>query len=393
MSATLNSLEGMRAAVVLEDTVEALSFLSVITPDVRVDEVSALVGDEISRIISEQRSLERRYDVLIEERAQLKGLANKSKFKEVQAEIGALGVQLRESVKNLCRSLTDNPDIGDNLARIAEERDVMLALLERTLRDVRDGHYNSLAEFVRRETEQRERLAAVTQRESAAVADVEALAATLKEEEDKHAAEMDMKRAEISILKDKLRKLKVDTGLTLRYARKEVAARNEAAGRVNVVEEAGVAAQIEEVKQRLALEAAAHEASAEVLKAEQEEFARQAEEWKARHAADVAAKTEEIAALTAARDTQRAALEALQDRYEADLQAMVDKKVRQQWGWLGMARAGPNQPHSAARSHAPSSPHPPFPARRRRPPGGKPTSWRASRRRRSGSRPRRSCRR
>jgi hypothetical protein len=329
---SLAALPAARASAVLEGALESLSFLSSLTPDVRIEDVSALVGDEISRIIAEQRALERRYDALVEERAQLKGLANKSKFKEVQAEIVALGDALRESVRALCRGLTDKPDIADNLARIAEERDAMQLLLDRTLAELRSGasgggSYGGLSDFVRRETEQRERMAAVSTREGEAVAEVESLAATLKEEEEKHGAEAEMKRAEIGVLKEKLRKMKADAGLTLRYARKEAAARNEAAGRVNGVGEAAVAATVDALKAQLAAENAAHDASMGVLKGEQEEHTKAAEGWRAKTAAEVAAKTEQLAAATAARDAQRVQLYALQERYEADLQAMVDKQA------------------------------------------------------------------
>jgi hypothetical protein len=339
---TLSTTESQRAIAILEDVLEKLSFLSAITPDVlsHREEVNALVGDEISRIIAEQRALETKYDALIEQRAGLKGLANKSKLKEVQAQVAEVSYQLRESLKTLCRSLKDNPDVGDNLARIGEERDSLALLLSRTIHELRDsssssststsvsgGHYRSLADFVKKETEQREMMAAVASREEATTKEVEALAATLKEEEDRHAYEVEVKRAEIGTLKDRLRKLKVDTMMTLRYARKEVSAKNEALGKFNAFGETDISVEVEELKQRLAEENSAHEIAMELLKKEQEEFVRKIEEWKVKHATDLAAKNEEIRIMTEKKEAQSITLGALQDRYEEDLQIMVDKIV------------------------------------------------------------------
>lgn len=197
MATSVTPVEALRAQAVLEDAILKLSFLSSLTPDIlsHQEEVSGLIGEEMKHRLATQRALEQKYDILIEQRAQLKGLANKSKFKEVQAEIVATGEALRESLKNLTRSLKDNPNIGENLGRVAEEREAMQLLLERTLMDLRDGHFNSLSEFVRRETEQREKLSLVSSREEETAAAVNSLAATLKEEEDKHAQEVEMKRA------------------------------------------------------------------------------------------------------------------------------------------------------------------------------------------------------
>ena len=58
----LSAIEAQRVIAVLEECTEKLVFLGSITPDVlaHCDELSQFVGDEISRIIEEQRQLERR---------------------------------------------------------------------------------------------------------------------------------------------------------------------------------------------------------------------------------------------------------------------------------------------------------------------------------------------
>jgi hypothetical protein len=96
------------------------------------------VGDTISRIIEEQRRLESRYETLIAQRGVLKGLANKSKYKENQHEIQEVSRALRESTKNLCRNLKDNPNISGNLLKIQQEREDLQELLDRTLDELKE---------------------------------------------------------------------------------------------------------------------------------------------------------------------------------------------------------------------------------------------------------------
>ena len=107
MEHKLNQVEAERAMVIIEDTIEKLEFLGSITPDVLAhrEELSQLVGDEISKIIQEQRALEKRYEELLVLRSELKGLANKSKYKEVQADLMGLSKALKESTRKLAKSL------------------------------------------------------------------------------------------------------------------------------------------------------------------------------------------------------------------------------------------------------------------------------------------------
>ena len=76
---SLSIIESARISSIIEEALEKLSFLASITPDVMAhrDELSQIVGDEITRIIQEQRGLELRYEELIAQRASLKALSNK----------------------------------------------------------------------------------------------------------------------------------------------------------------------------------------------------------------------------------------------------------------------------------------------------------------------------
>jgi signal-transduction protein with cAMP-binding, CBS, and nucleotidyltransferase domain len=162
--------------------------------------------------------------------------------------------------------LQENPDISENLARMSEERETLVLLLEKTLTDLRDGHYASLVNFVEREHDTREKMRAVATKEEEVMRDVEQLTAKLKEEDEKHAAEMENKRLSLNDLKEKLRKLKIDTTLTLRYARKEAAAKTESTARFYTAEESDILTQIEAIKHKMDMENAVHAEEMELLR-------------------------------------------------------------------------------------------------------------------------------
>lgn len=390
---TVSPLEAARVRAVLEDALQKLSFLSIVTPDVlgHRDEMAALVGDEISQTIKSQREMEAQYDALVQQAASLKGHTNKAKLREVQAQLRAVSIQMRDGMRGLCRSLKENPDVADNLAKLAEERDAVYHTLETAYHELQDGHFHSLAEHVRAATEGRERVSAVAQKEEATTRDVARLTATLKEEEDKHTVELETKRADITTLKEKLRKLKQDTTATIRYARKEITSKTDSNSRLYSSEEQVIADAVAAMRARIADEAAAHEASIDLLRREQEELTRAAEAWKARHAAEVATMAGELKVLAARRDAARVELVALQLRYERDLQTMTEKEVRGVSRCRSVGTASSPPPRSAKLTLCPPRPFPPPPRRRprrsacpwRRPSQGR--GWRGRGRPRRGS--------
>ena len=74
------------------------------------------------RIISEQKTLEEEYASLIMKRGGLKGLMHKKEFQNVQQQIQAIAMKLRESNKALCRNLKENPEKVSNMLKMQAER-------------------------------------------------------------------------------------------------------------------------------------------------------------------------------------------------------------------------------------------------------------------------------
>ena len=104
-SSHLMTIDAARISSIIEEALEKLSFLASITPDVLAhrDELSQIVGDEITRIIQEQRALESQYEDLVSQRNALKVQSNKAKVEENQTAIREVARALRESTKELTR--------------------------------------------------------------------------------------------------------------------------------------------------------------------------------------------------------------------------------------------------------------------------------------------------
>ena len=218
----LGTIEAHRTEVILEEALEKLSFLGSITPDVlqHRDELSQFVGAEISRIIQEQRQLEKRYEELIAKRGTLKGLANKTKYKENQNEIQAVSLALRESTRNLCRNLKDNPNISGNLLKIQKERQELAELLTKTVADLRErGTFEQLARNVADALHRRDKVKELVANESALDEEVAGLDEALAREKSEFEKQKEEQTKEIDRLKAKLADMKSTTNTNTKLAR------------------------------------------------------------------------------------------------------------------------------------------------------------------------------
>jgi L-lactate utilization protein LutB len=124
---------------------------------------------------------------LITERGNLKGLANKSRYREVQEQIAEVSRALRESTKQLCRNLKDNPNISGNLIKIQKDRNDLIEALEASIKELKaNGSFMGLADQVAKNREQTERMVTVVERERTMAALVTHLDHDLTEEKAAH---------------------------------------------------------------------------------------------------------------------------------------------------------------------------------------------------------------
>eukprot|EP00397_Hematodinium_sp_SG-2012_P040790 GEMP01044764.1.p1 GENE.GEMP01044764.1~~GEMP01044764.1.p1 ORF type:complete len:390 (+),score=122.36 GEMP01044764.1:75-1244(+) len=230
----LSAVEAFRAQVLLEDSLKKLEFLTSISSSANVhrDELTQFMGDEISRIIHEQRDLEKQYESLIAVRGTLKGLCNKAKFKEVQTQIQEVAHKLRESNKSLCRNLKENPNVQGNLLKMQQERSRVQELLEDTKGELIELSFSGLWTKVDNERRSQELLNEVKKKEHEASMTVKVLEAELQREYQDHEKETKQSNQEIKDLKEELQKSKTISKIEVAFEEKRLKARLNADARM-----------------------------------------------------------------------------------------------------------------------------------------------------------------
>jgi len=314
-------VEALRVATVLEESLQKLAFLSSIAPDVLAhrDELSQFVGDEISRIIKEQRSLEKRYEELISQRATLKGLANKSKYKANQQELGEVSRMLRESTKNLCRTLKDNPNVGGSLLKIQRERTELEELLRDCFDELEKSYvFSKIVETVEADNQEQKDIADLEKRELRLTKEVKELEQELEEQKKQYNREVKERRDQILALKKSLRELKTNTVVHAQYAKQQAKAKMQANKRDYEQTESKMRDKLVYKEKRQSRETTVHDAVFNFVGATTKELRALVDEWQQRFEDDTKAKDDELATLTEVRTRDKEELDHLRERYATE---------------------------------------------------------------------------
>lgn len=278
----LSEVEACRAQVLLEEALKKLHFLTSIqnsVPSPHTDELSAFTGVEISRIIQEQRDLEKKYDDLIGQRGQLKGLCNKQKYGDTQREIQEVAHKLKESNRSLCRNLKENPDGPGNLFKMMTERAQVQGWLEETRTDLADHSFANLVSKVDAEKRAQERLSEVKRKEREVSANVKQLEAELHREIAENDKETKLANQEIKELKNELQQSKTISDIEFNFEEKKLRAREQALLRIHAQIEKKLAEDLKALEAAERMEQDVHQAANDFLNDKLEKLQKDKEMW------------------------------------------------------------------------------------------------------------------
>jgi len=277
----LTPVEALRIQVLLDVALRKLEFLSSISQGTG-SELTEFMGDEISRIIQEQRDLEKKYEELIALRSTLTGLSNKTKLKEVQAEILDVSHKLRESNKSLCRNLKENPNVQENLQKMQDERKRVQQWLEDLRTELDECSFQLLMTKVEEERKDQELLHEVKKKEREATGTVRSLETDLQKEYSEHEKESKQGTDEIKKLKEELQELKTRSAIETSFLEKKLRAKENATLRIFAQKEKALQEEYDHLKRMIHLEESVHDKIDEFMTHRLEELSVQTEQWKER---------------------------------------------------------------------------------------------------------------
>ncbi|MEW5302600.1 MAG: hypothetical protein WDW36_005369 [Sanguina aurantia] len=325
----LNPADAVHVFALVKATLDKLSLVGSITvdPKVQAQELTQSVGEEITRMIADQKALEAKFEELVSAQHVLRNLPNKSKLRENQTELQQVAEALRQSTKNLCRNLKDNPNVAENMLKVALERQALQLLLSKCCNDVEMSHKvqpvvesvmaQEAAEVAVRETIEHERATATAVRQ---------LRNDLREEKIDHEGKMRDKKKTLSLLKEEVKALKMQTAVTTRYEAKEGLAINDHNRRVQANGLSELRKELSLVRQQVDIEGAVHATTAEFMKKLSGRLQSESVVWSQRREDDLLNRERDLEHLRVLTQQDTIKLQAMREKHRLELSS---KKERQ----------------------------------------------------------------
>ncbi|KAJ9518749.1 hypothetical protein QJQ45_025996, partial [Haematococcus lacustris] len=384
----LTNAEAIHVFATIKQTLEKLGLVGLITvdPKVQAQELTQSVGEEITRMIGQQKELESQFEELISAQHTLRQLPNKTKLRQNQTELQHVAEALRQSTKQLCRNLKDNPNVAENMAKVAAERQALSLLLSNALSELEVFRkITPIIESVLAQEAAKVQMEQTIEHERTTSSAVKQLRNDLKDEKSDHEEkarhtpmthymyhdpclglfatqplmlrqhvlvweyEMREKKKMVASLKEQLKELKMNTAVGTRYLSKasaadspacvpaclpacpltlnqEYTAGNEAQRRLENTELSEMRKELTLVQQQIEIESSVHAATVDFLRRLSTRLQEESIAWGQRHDSDLQSKERDLEQLKQnhMRDERR-----LREAEERWRQEMAKKKERE----------------------------------------------------------------
>lgn len=293
----LTSLETFKIDVITQETIDKLHFLDTLQKSNMGSEMSEMMSEEISRVMSEQRNLEKKYARLGQQRSQLKGLKNKEKLIEVIEEIKDTAKELKESTRALCRVLKDNPDINGNQAKIRDDRTDLSKILDDLLIQLKNLSYAKFKDEVIQGLENIQKLDKLRKEEKDLQTKIKQVTTEHKEKNAESWAEFEETEKEIKLLEKNLNDSKTDSDLLLKYLQDKADGEEICQMRLYEQEETALEDEIKDLNDKIDREKLVSDKIKNFLKEKKDSLDKEAEKWDTKNKKETDTLTQEIQSL------------------------------------------------------------------------------------------------
>lgn len=281
--------------------------------------------------MAEQHRLEQKYEELIEQRAAMKGMVNKSKYREIQEDIQDVSRSLRDSTNNLIRSLKDNPNVSGNLIKVQRDRTELYDIILRCIQELRDrGLFYTVSNKVDEENNARTRFQQLKTREKELRQAVTKLQETLSNEQKSFQRTSQEQTQAIATLKGELQKMKGSSSYDTKFKRLESAASVSAIYRESKHKQRKLEFRVKELEEKLQTEQLVNAQTKDFLIRKHSSLTEDIVKWDVKYEKDTGNLDNEIKKMVADRTQLLEKLTALQIRKNQEVRDELAKKAQEE---------------------------------------------------------------
>ena len=137
-----------QAGIILNECLKKAEYIGAYTVSNSKSAMSKMIGIQIDNKLKKQQEFKKKFQNLIAEKAQKINLIQEEEINKLNEEINICAEELKSSTNDICKTLSENPDIPKNLIKAKRDQKIMINDLKKFQGDFVIGKLNNFEEII-----------------------------------------------------------------------------------------------------------------------------------------------------------------------------------------------------------------------------------------------------
>ena len=137
-----------QAGIILNEALKKAEYIGAFTVSNSKSAMSKMIGIQIDNKLKKQQEFEKKFQNLISEKAKKINLIQEEEINKLNEEIKLCAEELKSSTNDICKTLSENPDIPKNLIKAKRDQKIMINDLKKFQGDFVIGKLNNFNQVI-----------------------------------------------------------------------------------------------------------------------------------------------------------------------------------------------------------------------------------------------------
>ena len=137
-----------QAGIILNEALKKAEYIGAFTVSNSKSAMSKMIGIQIDNKLKKQQEFEKKFQSLISEKAKKINLIEEEEINRLNEEIKLCAEELKISTNDICKTLSENPDIPKNLIKAKRDQKIMINDLKKFQGDFVIGKLNNFNQVI-----------------------------------------------------------------------------------------------------------------------------------------------------------------------------------------------------------------------------------------------------
>jgi len=213
-----------QAGIILNECLKKAEYIGAYTVSNSKSAMSKMIGIQIDNKLKKQQEFKKKFQNLIAEKAKKINLIQEEEINKLNEEINICAEELKSSTNDICKTLSENPDIPKNLIKAKRDQKIMINDLKKFQGDFVIGKLNNFEEIINSYISQRINIDDLRKEEMKFFRQLKVLNENLsKEEADYNKDQLEMNQSLLR-MKKLLAKTKLEENIFYQYEENHIKA-------------------------------------------------------------------------------------------------------------------------------------------------------------------------